>query len=126
MKGIIKLANPIAVNGKTVTELAYNTDEITGALFCEADVKRRIASGVRNISIAPAAEFEYGLHLYMGYAACIAANSEYDFSDMERIKGADVMTVMDIGRNFIMQSEGSQENNSDEQSENTAEHSTQV
>ena len=126
MKGTIKLANPIAVNGKTVTELQYNTDEITGALFCEADVKRRIASGVRNISIAPAAEFEYGLHLYMGYAACIAANPEFDFSDMERIKGADVVTVMDIGRNFMLQSEASQQSNSDEQSETLAEHSTQA
>ena len=126
MKGTIKLANPIAVNGKMVAELQYNTDEITGALFCEADVKRKIAAGVKNITLAPAAEFDYSLHLYMGYAACIAANSDIDFADMERIHGADVITIMDIGRNFMLQSEASQESSSDEQSENTAEPSTQA
>lgn len=125
MKGIIKLVNPITVNGKQLAELQYNTDEITGALFCEADAKRRISAG-RNVSIAPAAEFDYGLHLYLGFAACIAAAPEIDFSDMERIHGVDVVDVMAVGRNFIMKSEDSVQSNSDDPSETTAAPTTQA
>ena len=126
MKGTIKLVNSITVNGKAKTELQYNTEEITGQLFCEADAKRRIAAGTKNVSIAPAAEFDYGLHLYLGFAACIAADSEIDFSDLERIHGADVVGVMAIGRNFILKSEDSTQNNSDEPTETTVEPSTQA
>lgn len=126
MKGIIKLANPIPVNGKQVAELQYNTEEITGAMFCEADAKRRIAAGTKNVSIAPAAEFDYGLHLYLGFAACIAAAPEIDFSDLERIHGTDVVEVMTVGRNFILRSEDSTQSNSDEPIEITAPPTTQA
>ena len=119
MKGIIKLANPIPVNGKNVAELSYDTAEITGQLFCEADAKRRIAAGTKNVSIAPAAEFDYGLHLYLGFAACIAAAPEIDFTDLERIHGTDVVEIMAVGRNFILKSEDSVQNNSDEPTETT-------
>lgn len=126
MKGIINLTNPITVNGKQVTELQYNTAEITGALFCEADSKRRFAAGSKNVSIAPAAEFDYGLHLYLGFAACVAATPEVDFSDLERIHGADLVDVMAVGRNFILKSEDSAQSNSDEPSETTVVPTTQA
>lgn len=126
MNGIIKLSNPITVNNKVLAELSYNTEEITGALFCEADSKRRFAAGAKNVSIAPAAEFDYGLHLYLGFAACIAVNSALDFNDMERVRGADLVEVMAVGRNFIMQSEDSEQNISDEPTEATAAPTTQA
>lgn len=126
MKGIIKLVNNITVNGKELAELQYNTEEITGALFCEADAKRRIAAGAKNVAIAPAAEFDYGLHLYLGFAACIAANQSLDFSDLERIHGVDVVGVMAVGRNFILKSEDSAQSNSDEPTEATAAPTTQA
>lgn len=126
MNGTIKLTNPITVNGKQVSQLQYNTANITGALFCEADSRRRFAAGSKNISIAPAAEFDYGLHLYLGYAACIAAAPEIDFSDLERIHGVDLVEIMAVGRNFIMQSEDSQQNNSDAPTEATAAPTTQA
>lgn len=126
MKGTIKLANPITVNGKELAELLYNTEEITGALFCEADAKRRFAAGAKNVSIAPAAEFDYGLHLYLGFAACIAVAKEIDFTDLERIHGADIVDIMAVGRNFIMKSEDSEQRASDEPSETTAAPTTQA
>ena len=130
MKGTIKLANPIsvAIDGKQVqvAELQYNTEEITGALFCEADAKRRIAAGTKNIAIAPAAEFDYALHLYLGFAACIAAAPQIDYSDLERIHGVDLVEFMAVGRNFIMKSEDSAQKTSDEPIETTAAPTTQA
>ena len=126
MKGTFKLTNPITVNGKELTELLYNTEEITGVLFCEADAKRRIAAGAKNVSIAPAAEFDYGLHLYLGFAACIAADNKLDFSDLERVHGVDVVEIMAVGRNFILKSEDSAQSNSDEVSEPTVAPTTQA
>ena len=78
------------------------------------------------MAIAPAAEFDYGLHLYLGFAACIAAAAELDFSDLERIHGVDVVEVMAVGRNFILKSEDSAQSNSDEPTEATAAPTTQA
>jgi hypothetical protein len=80
---------------------------------------------MKNMSISAAAEFDFGLHLYLGYAAIIAVNPSYDFSDLERIKGHDTVEVMAIGRNFMLKSdEDAQENDSDEPTETTPESTT--
>ena len=128
MKNILKLKNHITINGTTVSELSYDSEEISAAKFAEADVKRKMAAGMKNISISPAAEFDTGLHLYLGFAAILAVNPEYDFSDVERIHGVDLIDVMGIGRNFILKSEetNSLSSNSDEQSELTAEPTSQA
>ena len=125
MNGILKLENPILVDNKKVSEVSYDTNEITAALFAEADMKRRMAAGTKNVSIIPAVEFDFALHLYLGFAAIVAVNPGYTFEDVARIHGADVVEVMGIGRNFILKSDA-QESGSDEQSEITAEHSTQA
>ena len=52
-------------------------------------------------------------------------NPSYDFSDLERIKGADVVEVMKLGRNFMLASDqASQESDSDEPTETTPESTT--
>lgn len=120
MKGTLTLKNPILINNRKISEVTYDTEEITGTLFSEAEARRKRSAGMRNVSINPAIEFDFALHLYLGYAAVIAVNPEYDFSDLERIHGRDLMAVMDIGRNFTLQSEDSSpESNSDEQSGTT-------
>ena len=82
---------------------------------------------MKHVSISAAAEFDFGLHLYLGYAAIIAVNPSYDFSDMERIKGHDVVEVMQIGRNFMLASDkASPESDSDEHTETTPESTTQA
>ena len=115
MKKTITLQNPVLINGEQTAELTYDANDITAGLFAEADVRRKMAAGIRNVSISPAAEFDYGLHLYIGFAAIIAANPGIDFADLERIHGADVLKVMDIGRNFILKSENQVLETSDEQ-----------
>lgn len=123
----LKLKNPIKIDGKEVAEVTYDANEIDGLLFAEAEAKRKAAAGFKNASITPAAEFDFGLHLYLGYAAIVAVNRNYDFSDLERIKGNDTVKVMAIGRNFMLASEAEQpENDSDEPTETMQESTTRA
>ena len=116
----LKLKNPIMIDGKEVKELTYDINEIDALLFAEADAKKKAATGMKTMSLSPAAEFDPGLHLYLGFAAIIAVNRNIDFADLERMKGKDTMEVMKIGRNFMLSSdEDSPENDSDERSETT-------
>ena len=121
----LKLKNPIMINGKEVDEVTYDANEIDGILFATAESKRKAAAGMKNTTITPAAEFDFGLHLYLGFAAIVAVNTSYDFSDVERIKGRDVVEVMGIGRNFMLASDQEQqEKDSDEHIETTPESTT--
>lgn len=123
----LKLRNPIMINGEKIAEVTYDANEIDGILFATAESKRKAAAGMKNTTITPAAEFDFGLHLYLGFAAIVAVNPSYDFSDVERIKGRDVVEVMAIGRNFMLASDQEQqENDSDEPTETTPESTTQA
>lgn len=126
-KGVLTLKNPVMIDGKAIGEMTYDSNEIDGVLFITAEAKKKAAAGMKNTTISPAAEFDTGLHLYLGFAAIIAVNPSYDFSDVERIKGHDIVEVMTIGRNFILTSEqGQQESGSDEPTETMPESTTQA
>ena len=101
---IIKLRNPILINNKKVSELTHDANEITPSGFAEAEYRKTRANGSKGAPSSAAVELDYSLHLYLGFAAILAVNPEYDFNDLERIKGADVMEVMKVGRNFIIDS----------------------
>lgn len=120
----LTLKNPIEINGEKITELTYDTNEINGMLFANADSKKKAAAG-QNMSISPAVEFDFALHLYLGYAAIIAVNPSIDWSDLERVKGHDIMEILKIGRSFMFGSdEASQESASDEPTAITDESTT--
>lgn len=114
----IKLRNPVQINGKQVSELTYDANEITSAGFAEAEYRKTRANGSKGAPSSAAVELDYSLHLYLGFAAILAVNSQYDYNDLERIKGPDVMEVMRIGRNFII---ASVEKSTDDDSENASE-----
>lgn len=118
MKGTIKLCNPIMINGKSVNTLSYDTNEITAAAFAQADSKK-VAQQEHKGNLAGAVELDYALHIYLGYAAITAVSPEVDMSDLERIKGPDVIDIMKIGRNFI--TESSEERSDPELSEDVSE-----
>lgn len=122
----LKLGTPLTVNGKKLHELTYDTNEITVALFAEAEARKLKATTAKAGGLAGAAEMDYSMHLYLGMMAVIAVNPEIDISDLERISGSDVMALMRIGRNFTTSrsEEHSEENSSGEQSETTPESST--
>lgn len=121
----IKLKNTIMINGKKVAELNYDANEITPQAFAEADARKMRASGSKGGNLSGAVELDYGLHLYIGFAAIQAVNPTYDITDLERIKGADVMEVMKVGRNFTISSGAkSQDDDSEDASETTPESTT--
>ena len=123
----INLKNPIQINGKEVKELTYDVNEITPAGFAEAEYRKTRANGSKGAPSSAAVELDYSLHLYLGFAAILAVNPEYDFNDLERIKGPDVMEVMKAGRNFIIASvEKSTDDESENASETTPESTTQA
>lgn len=119
MKKVLILRNPIMINGKSVKDLNYDIDEITGELFAEAEAKKMSDSGSKGGNLAGAPELDYSLHLYLGYAAIIAVSPEIDWSDLKRIKGHDNMEVLRIGRLFITGSAASLEEDSEEPIETT-------
>ena len=123
----ITLRNPILINGKQITELTYDVNEITPAGFAEAEYRKTRANGSKGAPSSAAVELDYSLHLYLGFAAIAAVNPEYDINDLERIKGTDVMEVMKVGRNFIIASvEESTDAESESASETTPESTTQA
>ena len=124
MRNTIKLRNPIMIDGKSVSEITYDANEITAVLYAEAEAKKKVAAGMKNVNISPAVEFDFGLHLYIGMAAAIAVNPGYSFEDLERIKGADVMAFSNVGRDFLLNSDSSAESSSEEESAPTAEPTT--
>lgn len=127
MRKTLTLHNPVMINGVEMAALDYDTNAITASLFAQADAQKKQAAGLKNVAITPAVEFDYALHLYLGFAAIVAASDNaIAFFDCERIHGADLVEVMNIGRNFILRSEASTDDSSEEPSETTAEPSTQV
>ena len=123
MNGTLTLKNPVMINGDKITEMKYDTNEIDGVLFATAEAKRKAAAGMKNLSVSAAAEFDFGLHLYLGYAAIVAVNPRRRL--VKRMKGADVVEVMALGRNFMLKSEPEpQENDSAEPTATTPESTT--
>ena len=122
MKDTLKLSNPISIDGKQVSEVTFDTEKITAQQFAQADAykvraDRNSTAGV-TAGISGAFEIDYGLHLYLGFQAIIAENPHYAIEDLERITGHDLVSVMRIGRNFIIVSP---ETSSPSSSENSSE-----
>jgi hypothetical protein len=122
MNGEIKLKFPLLINGENRRTLSYDTDEITSLQFLEAETKKMQAKGVSGGgNMAGAAEIDYGLHLYLGFAAILVINPDLDYKDLERLIGGALNEVMKIGRNFFLteSEETSEESISGEQSGTT-------
>ena len=125
-KNTLVLDNPILINGKEVRELTYDPQEITAEQFSIACAKAASMEKTKTLTLK-VKENDHALHMYLGMMAIIAVNPGIDVSDLERIKGFDILDVTNIGTFFILrrQAEPSEETKSDEPSETTAATSTQ-
>lgn len=108
MQKILKLSNPIKINGEEVAELTYDVDEITCEAFIEAEARKFNAVRKQGFN-APTIEFDYSMQLELGYAAILAVNPKIDYNDLTRIKGRDIIAISKIGRNFTMLSAAEEE-----------------
>ena len=121
------LDNPILINNVEVSELTYDATQITAEQFSVACAKSAALDKARAVTFK-AKENDYALHLYLGMMAVISVNPQYTVEDLERVKGFDVLDLTNIGTFFIMRRSAvpSEQNSSDEQSEDTADSSTQA
>lgn len=124
MKNTLVLKNPIMIDNEEVKELTYDTEKITPALFSEAEARKKMAAGSKNVAITPAAELDFSFHVYLFFAAVVAENPQYAFEDAERIHGFDLVEAMKVGRDFILPPDASKGGKSGEGSETTPEPST--
>ena len=121
---VIKLINPLKVNGKELAELSCDMDAIDAEGFIRAEA---LANAKRNNegSTAPLVEVDYGFHLFLAFEGVKAAMPEVDTTDLERVKGRDLVRLMQVGRFFALGADGgSQESSSDAPSESSQESST--
>ena len=119
MTQTIVLHAPIEIDGETRTELTYDPSQITISQFAAAEA----AAKRKATNLVALAEFDYTFHFYLGAYSIIAVNPRIDVTDLERIKGPDIIQLVEVGRFFTMRSEEREESNSDEQSGTTPESS---
>ena len=127
MKDTLILENPIKINGQETKELTYDATEITAEMFSEACARSAALDKTKAVTFK-LKENDYSLHLYLGFMAIIAVNPSIDITDLERIKGIDILHLSNIGMLFILGRLGghSDESSLSEPSENTADISTQA
>lgn len=93
------LRKPIMIDGKEVSELTYDAEEITPEMWAQAaGTATKRAAGITG----PSMELDNVFHLYLGFYAIIAVNKRYALEDLERIRGRDLYAVASIGRNFTI------------------------
>lgn len=119
MRKTFKFRKPIMIEERTVNELDYDEEEITVDLYGRACEQGAVPTSIKEINDK--------LHVMVFWAAVMAVNHEVEFTTLNQVKGiGDILAMGDIGRNFIIRSEGSKESSSEEPSENTQEDSTQA
>ena len=100
-KNTLVLDNPILINGKEVKELTYDPQEITAEQFSVACAKSAAMDKSKSMTFK-VKENDYALHLYLGMMSVIAVNPDIDISDLERIKGFDILDLTNIGTFFML------------------------
>lgn len=119
MQGKLELHAPIEIDGNEVSELTYDPSQITITQFAAAEA----AAKKKAANLVAIAEFDYTFHFYLGAYSIIAANPSIDVTDLERIKGLDIMQLIEVGRFFTMRSDEQEDGKSDEQPATTPESS---
>ena len=120
----IDLNNPLMVNGKELSTLKCDMDAVDAEGFIRAEAlsnEKRANVG----SVSSMAEVDYGFHLYLAFEGVKAAMPEVDATDLERIKGRDLVQLMQVGRFFALGADGGfPESSSEGQSGSSPESST--
>lgn len=122
MKGTIELSTPIRIDGAEIKELTYDTDKITIENYISANKKAVAAGGMGITGATP--QLDYSFQFYIGVQAIIAENPKYDITDIERVKGGDLMKIQAVGQLFTLGRELPTEEPSDQHLEDIPEPTT--
>ncbi len=123
MRGQIELRKPIAIDGKDVSILTYDTEKITVDLYLKA-INRAVAKG--NGFTGANIKLDAGAQLMLGIYAVLAENQSYDVMDVERVSGSDMIKLVDVGTAFILGREDQTPEPSEQQSEPTHKRTTRA
>ena len=107
----IDLNIPLMVNGKELCSLKCDMDSVSAEGFIRAEAlsnEKRANVG----SVSSMAEVDYGFHLYLAFEGVKAAMPEVDTTDLERVKGRDLVQLMQVGRFFTLVADGGSEGSS--------------
>ena len=119
-----KLIKPVTINNKKVKELPYDFDLIGPQEFALASNKVNGSESGARIDMF---EGNYAFALYLAlYAVVAATDGYYSIADLEMVKGADMMNLARLGRNFTLKLGGRQEETSDESVETSPEPTSQA
>lgn len=117
----IALAHPITVNGKERKTIDLDFEALTVDAFTRAESRSHGGEG----NVLTLMEANGTLHLNLAFEAAIAADQTLDVTDLERLKGADIMKFAAAGRFFTLQSAtDSPDETSEAPSESTDESTT--
>lgn len=117
---VIKLVNPIKVDGKEVKELPFDT-----SLFGIAELERanKMAAQV-SAGIMTAQETDFNYHFSV---ACLvvekSSENKISVEDLRRVKGSDLFNLQSKGRDFLLESAIREQGSLGEESEDTEESS---
>lgn len=97
----IELVRPLKVNGRDLTVLKCDMEAVTPEAFVRAEAR---ANEKRNNEGAAATllEVDYGFHLYLAFEGVKAADPSIDDSDLDRLRGTDLIRLMQVGRFFAL------------------------
>lgn len=92
----LKLNKPIDIDGKSVTELQYNFEDMTARDKAEASKLFKKAGNVISVQ-----ELDPDYHLYLFAAAVKKVNDEVDINDILRLSAKDACKAEGLVRNFF-------------------------
>ncbi len=91
MEKKITLRKPIEINGRKVTELTYDAEEITNDMFLQACAQSAELSKTKTISLK-VRENDYALHLYLGIYGDYRCESGYRYHGLTENKRGRYLT----------------------------------
>jgi len=105
MPKILKLKNPIMIDGTEVKEIKYDFENLTAKDMIEAE-KMMLGNGQISMTLE---EMNYSWHMYLFASTAAKENTGSSINDYFRMKGIDAVKARALARNFLIAAEDFEE-----------------